>query len=80
MMKQYKENIITLHYYVLVIISICLMQCFFNWGMYSNLNKVGETNSVLILASITMNILRNTFARVVTLVVALGYGILITTI
>jgi hypothetical protein len=65
---------------VLAIISICLMQCLFNFGLYHNMNKVGFYSPVLTFASITVDILRNTFARVVTLVVALGYGILITTI
>lgn len=44
------------------------------------MNKVGVYSSFLTFASIAVEILRNTFARVVTLIVALGYGILITTV
>lgn len=80
MMKKHRENIINLHYYVLAIITICLFQCIFNWALYGNMNKIGVYSPVLTFASIAVEILRNTFARVVTLVVALGYGILITTI
>ena len=79
-MKKHQESRINLHYYVLAIISISFAQCAFNWGLYSYMNQKGENSPFLTFFSISMEILRNTFARVVTLIVALGYGILITSI
>jgi len=42
-------------------------------------NSYGYYNSWLMGISVLLEVLRNTFARVITLLVALGYGILITT-
>ena len=79
-MKKHRDNIINLHYYVLAIISISFAQCVFNWALYAYLNRYGVNSPWLSFLSIMMEILKNTSARVVTLIVALGYGIVITSI
>ena len=80
LMRKFRDQIIALHYYVVTIVSLSLLQCIFNWAIYGYMNRVGEHSRMLTFLGIMIEILRSTFARVVTLVVALGYGILIKSI
>ena len=80
MMKKYQEQLINLHYYILVIIAITFFECIFNWSLYSFLNRKGRYSTGITLMCIVIEITRSTFARVITLIVALGYGILIKSI
>lgn len=65
---------------MLVIICITWFECIFNWSLYSYINRKGSYSAGITIMCMIIEICRSTFARVVTLVVALGYGILIKTI
>lgn len=80
LLKKYQDQLINLHYYVLAIIMISFFECVFNWSLYSFINRKGRYSTGITLICMLIEIFRSTFARVVTLVVALGYGILIKTI
>ena len=80
LMRKFQDQLINLHYYVLLIICISFLECIFNWSLYSHINRKGEYSTAITLMCMAIEIFRSTFARVVTLVVALGYGILIKSI
>jgi len=71
----YKDHVIFLHKLVLLLIIVTVVQCLVTFGVYSNSNEVGDTSSELVLISIILEVIRSTFAKVVTLLVGLGYGI-----
>lgn len=79
-MQKYKENIINLHWCILVIIVISLLECLLRWGIFSSNNMYGTNNSFLLFLQVLVEVCRDTFSRVITLLVSLGYGILIKTI
>jgi hypothetical protein len=80
LLRKYQDQLIALHYYVLVIILISFLECIFNWSLYAYINRRGEYSGAITFLCMVIEIFRSTFARVVTLVVALGYGILIKSI
>lgn len=79
-MYKFKDHLIFLHYFVLAVISVTLVQCIFNLSLVQYDNRVGEATATLTLLSCLIEILRQTLARVFTLLIGLGYGILITSI
>ena len=76
-MKKHKEHLINLHFYVLAVILISLFECGFECSLYAYLNRKGTNSPVLIITEFFFEILRNIFSRVATLLIGLGYGILI---
>lgn len=78
-MKKFQDHLINLHYYVLAVISLSFLQCFFSSLVFYNHNHTGTYSGFLMGLSMLVDVLRNTFARVVFLLVGIGYGILITT-
>ena len=79
-MYEFRDHVIAIHYYILVTIIISLLKCIINLTFYSHINDTGLTSDALLYLSFAIEIARNTFSRVVALVVALGYGIVISSI
>jgi hypothetical protein len=79
-MNDNKEHIINLHLCVLAILSVSLFDCFMRWGTFMYNNDNGHGSFGIVFFQITVQVLRDTFARVTLLVVSLGYGILIKSI
>jgi hypothetical protein len=77
LLKKHQDQLINLHYYVLAIIMISLFECVFNWIQYSFINRKGRFSTGINLICMLINIFRSTFARVVTLVVALGSRLIV---
>jgi hypothetical protein len=72
--------VIGLHFLIFGLILISLFECAFNGSLYNYQNRIGLNSPFLILMEILFINLRNTASRVLTLLVALGYGILIRSI
>lgn len=78
--KKYKDHLITVHFYVLSILWITFMQCIFNVSYFYYNNRVGKSSPVLTFIMCLIEVFRNTLSRVFTLLIGLGYGILITSV
>jgi len=79
-MNNHKEHIINLHWFLVIILIVGFLECVLQWSSFLFVNSHGYNHQGLVLAQILVQICRDTFARVVMLLVSLGYGILIQTI
>ena len=79
-LNRYKDHLINLHYYVLVVIIVTLGQTLSNIALLQYINTNGYGSNLLSFVSFLFDILSNVISRVVTLIVGLGYGILIKSI
>lgn len=79
-MQEFKYHLINLHWCVLAVIVINLFDCFTRWGNFMYYNKYGFNSFWMIFFQVFVQVIRDTFSRVITLLVSLGYGILIKSI
>lgn len=79
-LKKYREHLVPVHFYVLSILSIAFLECIFNMCYFSYNNRVGKSSYILTFIACLIEVIRNTLSRVFTLVIGLGYGILIMSI
>jgi len=76
-MHQFRDHAITLHTVIAVVLSVCFAQTLINFAYFTFENTFGHRSLVLLHFGIIFEVLRSTFARVVLLLLALGYGVLI---
>ena len=74
-MRSFKENIIMIHWYITAVFGITLLECAFMYIEFDLYNEEGLRNKIFVGINIVLSACRNTMARVLTLLVALGYGI-----
>ena len=79
-MIKYKENLINVHYCILLIIGVSMTQSAINIILYQYSNRYGQSSTILITLGSLFEIARSTLSKVFTLMVSLGYGILKTDI
>eukprot|EP00347_Sterkiella_histriomuscorum_P004633 403359716 len=75
---KHRENLIFLHHFISVILVSQLIQSLFMVVEVYVLNQEGQLVFSFVFINILFSVCRNTFARVLTLLVALGFGIVIT--
>ena len=75
-MIKYKENLINVHYFILLIIGVSMTQSAVNIVLYQYSNRYGYSPTILITLGSLFEVTRSTLSRVFTLMVSLGYGIL----
>ena len=69
------EWAIKLHHFITFVLSIAATEFLINFLQYAVFNSKGRRSILLLIMFILLNVLRNTSARVLTLLVSLGYGI-----
>lgn len=79
-MYEFRDHVIAIHYYILATIIISLFKCLFSISFFNHIDEMGTPSSSLLYLCLGIEVARNTFSRVVALVVALGYGIVISSI
>ena len=79
-MKRFESHLISLHYYILTIILVTLIEAVFKACLYGYMDHYGDSPALYVIFGLFVEIMRNVFARVITLLVGLGYGILIRTV
>ena len=62
---------------MLAILVVSMLECVLRWSIFLFVNRHGFNSSGLVMMQVVVQIVRDTFARVITLLVSLGYGILI---
>ncbi|CDW90978.1 transmembrane protein 87b [Stylonychia lemnae] len=75
---KHKNNLIFLHHFLSVILTSQFIQAGFMIGELTIQNSRGDLNYSFIVFNILFSVIRNTYARVLTLLVALGFGIVLT--
>lgn len=80
MMNKYKDHLINLHWCLLAILVVSMLEAVLRWSIFLFVNNHGFNSIALVVAQVIVQVLRDTFARIITLLVSLGYGILIKTI
>ena len=79
-MKRFETHLISLHYYVLTILLITFIEAVFKACLYAYMDHYGDSPALYVIFGLFVEIMRSVFARVITLLVGLGYGILIKTV
>mmetsp|Transcript_1935 Transcript_1935/g.2793 ORF Transcript_1935/g.2793 Transcript_1935/m.2793 type:complete len:115 (+) Transcript_1935:843-1187(+) len=68
-------EVLSLHYFVLVVIIVTLFQCLFNYGDYAKINAYGTQSGTLLITAFALDVIRSTMSKVVILLLGLGYGL-----
>jgi hypothetical protein len=74
-MYRYREAIISLHWYIVVVLVAALLECLFNFSVYSFVDRQGHFSTILSLVASICEIFRSTFSKLILLMIGLGYGI-----
>ena len=69
-----------LHKFLSVVFSIAFFEFIFMYVEFDFYNDVGKRSTAFLVVNIAMSVARNTMARVMTLLVALGYGIRVSSV
>ena len=75
LMHRYKENKISIHYYFCALLLVTCVECAITFLEYDIYNSTGKRMLPLTVFSVVFNAFRETLARLICLLVALGYGI-----
>ena len=75
LMHRYKENKISIHYYFCALLLVTCIECAVTFLEYDIFNSTGKRMLPLTVFSVVFNAFRETLARLICLLVALGYGI-----
>lgn len=70
-----KHNIMLFHHFITVVLTAATIEFILTYIEFDIYNEEGERNSFLLVLNVLLTSTRNTMARVLVLVVALGYGI-----
>jgi len=74
-MKLNKENVINIHWYLLTLLGascIVIASTYLEYDMYNN---TGHRNLAFLVFNVLFSAFRNSLARLIALLIALGYGI-----
>ena len=74
-MNTWKESVVSIHKYLLVLVVITLISCFFKFVEYEHYNNQGHRLKWLLFVNVILEASKNTFARALVLLISLGYGI-----
>ena len=77
---RHQDQVITLHHFISIILAFQLVQAIFTLVEYQFQNEMGKLYFSYVVVNICFNSVRNALARILTLVVAMGYGILVSSI
>ena len=75
-MYQYAENKVSIHNYFAVLLVITCFDCCFSYLEYDVYNSRGKRALPLTFFSVLFTAFRNTLARLIVLLLSLGYGII----
>ena len=75
LMRQYKDNTISLHCQFAVLIMITCLECAIIFVEYDVYNEVGRRRMPLTFLSVIFFALRETLGHIICLLISLGYGI-----
>lgn len=73
--KLYQDQLITIHYFITSVLLTTLVECAFMWVEWLIYNYNGERFIIFLVFNVILSVTRNTLARIMTLLVSLGYGI-----
>lgn len=74
-MRQFKDYLVLVHYFISAVFFITFLECAFMYIEFDLYNSNGTRSKIFLFINITLSACRNTLARVLTLMVALGLGI-----
>ena len=74
-MRQYKENKVSIHNYFCCLLVITCIECAITYLEYDILNNSGKRVLPLTVFSVVFSAFRETLARLICLLISLGYGI-----
>lgn len=77
LMHRYREQQILIHKFIAVVLTFGLIECALMYFEYYIFNKHGVRSFFYVLQNVIISALAKTFARVIVLLVSLGYGILL---
>jgi hypothetical protein len=72
---QYKDFVVKIQHFITVVFIISFLEMILSFIELSYFNSEGYRSIVLVLIKMALNLLRNTFARVICILISLGYGI-----
>ena len=76
-MHKYRDHTINLHNFILALMAVCALEMLFRWANFKYNNSYGVSHAFLTVTCIVIDVIRNTGSRVMTLLLGLGFGILI---
>lgn len=72
---KHKDNVVTVHKFITSVLIVSFFDYLFSYLDLDVYNEDGDRQLFLLITSSVFNVVKNTLARVLTLLVALGYGI-----
>jgi len=75
LMRLYPENVVSIHYYFLGLLLITCIECVITFLEYDVYNTSGKRVLPLTVFSVVFSAFRETLARLICLLISLGYGI-----
>ena len=76
LMLQHKENKVSIHYYICALLLVTCIECAITFLEYDIYNQTGKRMLPLTVFSVVFSAFRETLARLVCLLISLGYGII----
>ena len=74
-MRIYQENVITIHWYLFTLMFVTMIECACTFLEYDIYNTDGKRVFAFTLFNIVFSSFRNSLARLIALLISLGYGI-----
>lgn len=75
LMRIHSDNKVSIHYYFLGLLVVTCIECMFNYVEYDIYNTSGKRLLPLTIFSVFFSAFRETLARLLCLLISLGYGI-----